>query len=119
MADTRQLISHDRNGNQLTKVTDGQTETRVYNAFNQLVQFTNADTTATYNYRTDGLRHSKLVNGVPTTHTWDRGHIVLERGAWGSVIRRYRRCLTGRLIECDRYGVFLYNVQGDVVQIFH
>ena len=92
------------------------TEIRAYNAFNQLVRFENDDTIATYTYRTDGLRHSKVVSGVMTTHVWNRGHVVLERNATGGVVQRYYRSLNGRLIRSYHHGFYLYNVRGDVKQ---
>ena len=75
-----------------------------------------ASTTATYTYRADGLRHSKTVNGVVTTHVWSRGQIVIERDAAGAMVNRYMRCLLGRLIRSDNHGWYLYNVRGDVIQ---
>ena len=100
----------------LSTATIIQTETRTYNAFNQLIRFENDDTIATYTYRTDGLRHSKVVNGATTTHVWNRGHIVLERNAAGGVVQRYYRSLNGRLIRSYHHGFYLYNVRGDVKQ---
>ena len=38
------------------------TETRTYNAFNQLTGVTRSDMMSLYVYRGDGLRHSKTVN---------------------------------------------------------
>ena len=110
-------FTYDRNGNQLTSVTGGQTETRTYNAFNQLTGVTSPGMTATYNYRADGLRHSKTVNGVMTQHVWSRMHIVLERNASGGVLNRIDRGLNGSLLRCTRHGFYLFNARGDVVQL--
>ena len=92
--------TYDRNGNQLTKATTGRpTETKTYNAFNQLVSLTRPTAAgvpainASYTYRADGLRHSKVVNEAETIYGWDRGNIVLEqikdvsRGTWSQIER--------------------------------
>jgi len=102
---------------QVTSTTGGRTETRTYNAFNQLTQVTAPDLAASYLYRADGLRRSKTVNGVVTTHVWDRGQIVLETGAnTAVVINRFNRCLGGRLILSPQFGWYLYDARGSVVQ---
>jgi len=72
--------------------------------------------TATYNYRTDGLRLNKTVNGVRTTHVWVRGNIVLERNQAGAVINRYIRASHGQLIRSQQHGWYILNTRGDVVQ---
>ena len=109
-------LSYDRNGNQLTRTAGGVTETRTYDAFNRLMHFSIPGTTSSYTYRADGLRHSQTVNGVRTYHTWDWGNMSLERNAADGVLRRYRRCFTGRLLKCTRNEYYLYNARGDVVQ---
>ena len=109
-------FTYDRNGNQLTRVSGGQTETRVYDAFNQLTSFNVPGTASSYAYRADGLRHSKTVGGVRTTHVWNRGQIVLEQNASGAVINRFIRDARGQLLRSDHHGWYLYNARGDVVQ---
>jgi RHS repeat-associated protein len=121
---TTEMISYnyDRNGNQLTQTTSTQTETTAYNGFNQPVTFTQRNgtqhphLTTIYTYRTDGLRHSKTMNGNTTTHVWNGSSIVLERNANGAVNHRYERCVTGQLIRSQHHGWYLYNARGDVVQ---
>ena len=113
--------TYDRNGNQLTRTTSSpttgtQTETHTYNAFNMLIRVTRPGMTATYNYRTDGLRLSKTVNGTRTTHIWVRGNIVLERNQAGAVINRYIRSSHGQLIRSQQHGWYVLNARGDVVQ---
>lgn len=63
--------TYDANGNQLTKTADGKTETNTYDGLNQLIGFTDGETTASYTYDVDGLRLSKTVNGETTEHVWD------------------------------------------------
>jgi len=105
----------------LTQTTGGQTQTHTFDAFNRLVTVVRPATatepaiTAVYTYRTSGIRHSKSVNGVVTTHVWERGSIVLERNASGAVINRFHRG-RGHLISSDHHGFYLFNVRGDVVQ---
>ena len=93
-----------------------ETETKTYNAFNQLISFSNGETLATYTYRADGLRQSKVVDGVTTTHVWLMGHIVLERDGNGAVINRFDRSPHGQLIHSPQHGFYLFNARGDVVQ---
>jgi len=109
-------LTYDRNGNQLTRTAGGQTETRVYNAFNQLTRVTSPGFTSTYTYRADGLRHSKTVNGARTYHVWDRGNIVLELNAAGAVINRFERGARGQLIRSQHHGFYLHDARGSVVQ---
>ena len=133
-------LTHDRNGNQLTRTTGNeipieppplppidtfsagvvggspQTETRTYNAFNQLVRFEGNDAVSTYVYRPDGLRLSQTVNGVRTTHVWCMGSVVLEQNATGGVVNRFVRSRNGLLIRSEHHGWYLFNVRGDVVQ---
>ncbi len=62
---------YDKNGNQVKKVADGKTETNKYDDLNQLISFTDGDTTASYAYNVDGLRYEKIVNGQRINHVWD------------------------------------------------
>jgi len=110
-------FTYDRNGNQLASFTGGQTETRTYNAFNQLTGVTSPGMTATYSYRAEGLRRAKTVNGVVTQHVWNGMHIVAELNANGVVISRFDRDLNGRLMRSTRHGWYLFNARGDVVQL--
>ena len=65
----------------------------------------------------NGLRQSKTVNGVRTTHVWDAwGNIAMELNAQGAVTDRIIRSVNGRLIRSDLHGWYLKNVRGDVVQ---
>ncbi len=65
------VYTYDANGSQLTKVTAEKTETNTYNAANQLVAFTDGETTASYAYNSNGLRIEKIVNGQRINHVWD------------------------------------------------
>ncbi|MCL1883482.1 MAG: hypothetical protein FWF81_07010, partial [Defluviitaleaceae bacterium] len=108
-------FTYDRNGNQLTQTTSGVTETRTYNGFNQLTQVTRPGRTTTYTYRADGLRHSKTVNNVTTTHVWNGPHIVRELNASGALVNAFHLCLSGRVLQSEHHGWYLYNSRGDVV----
>ena len=111
--------AHDRNGNQTQKTTNSQTETRTYNALNQLTNLTNPSTTATYTHRADGLRHAKTVNGILTTYIWDGNHTVLERNANGTITNRYERTPGGQLITSTTQGNPRHNARGDIVQMLN
>ncbi len=65
------VYTYDKNGNQVKKVADGKTETNKYDALNQLISFTDGDTTASYAYNVDGLRYEKIVDGQRINHVWD------------------------------------------------
>jgi len=114
-------FTYDRNGNQLVQVTDGVQQTHTFDAFNRLVQVEHPATedmpaiTAIYAYRTSGIRHSKTVNGVTTTHVWSRDNIILELNASDTVINRFHRG-RGHLISSDHHGFYVFNIRGDVVQ---
>jgi len=137
-------LTHDRNGNQLTQTTISTTQegiqttttqTNTYNPFNQLVAVTiqttpnnqgqgqpqqnqpqPTTTTTTYTYRPDGLRSSKTVNNITTTHIWDRNNIILELNDSGAVINRFDRARRGQLVYSYHHGFYLHNARGDVVQ---
>jgi len=137
--------TYDRNGNQLTRFvsvtqpsgsadaltlgiyTPGNaplpprsetvTEVSTYNAWNQLVRVVSEDMIAEYRYRADGLRLSKTVNGVVTTHIWDGMFIVLEMNGAGEMVNRFLRGLGGRLLNSYFHGWYLHNARGDVVQL--
>ena len=69
--------------------------------------------TIDYTYRPDGLRHSKTVDGVKTTHIWNGANIVLELDDGGNVIDRYVRGMG--LIKNGQNQWFHFNAHGDVV----
>ncbi len=65
------VYTYDANGNQITKTADGKTETNTYDGLNQLIGFTDGETTASYKYNVSGLRIEKVVNGQRINHVWD------------------------------------------------
>ena len=109
-------FTYDHNGNQLTMTTGNRTETRTYNALNQLTRVEMPGIIATYAYRANGLRRSKTVNGVTTTHVWDGANIVLEQNASGGVINVFNRDARGNLLRSLQHGFYLFNARGDVIQ---
>ncbi len=73
----------------------------------------------TYTYRGDGLRLTKTVNGVKTTHVWDGQQIVAELNSSGAVTNKYIRGVN-QIYSQDSAGTkkyFLFNGHGDVVQL--
>jgi len=102
---------------QLASNSPGVIETRTYDAFNRLIRVERPGMTSTYNYRADGLRRSKTVNGTVTQHVWNGMHIVLERNATGEAISRFTRGLNGHLIHNHQQLFYLFNARGDVVQL--
>ena len=65
------VYTYDANGNQVTKTADGKTETNTYDGLNQLIGFTDGETTASYKYNASGLRYEKIVDGQRINHVWD------------------------------------------------
>jgi len=108
-------FTYDNNGNQITAVVNGATETRRYNAYNQLIASTFGG--ADYFYRADGLRHVKAAPGT-LGHIWDGENVVLELdgGRGGSIRGRYNRTPNGKLISSPQNGRYIYNARGDIVQ---
>jgi len=86
-----------------------------YDVFNHLVRVVQGNMVAVYDYRADGLRHSKTVNGHTTTHVWDRGSIILEMNGSDAVVNRFSRGL-GHLIHSEHHGFYVFNVRTDVIQ---
>ena len=109
--------TYDANGNQLTKTTVDSTETRVYNGLNQLVSVSMGSAPVTFQYRPDGLRHSKSSGASVVTHLWDGQNIVAEIGTTGSVTARYLRGinLVAREQDCA-LQYYTFNAHGDVTQ---
>ncbi|MDE5649244.1 MAG: RHS repeat-associated core domain-containing protein, partial [Oscillospiraceae bacterium] len=65
------VYTYDANGNQIKKTAEGKTETNTYNGLNQLIGFTDGETTASYKYNASGLRYEKTVDGQTINHVWD------------------------------------------------
>ena len=65
------VYTYDANGNQIKKTADGKTETNTYDGLNQLIGFTDGETTASYKYNASGLRYEKTVDGQTINHVWD------------------------------------------------
>jgi RHS repeat-associated protein len=76
----------------------------------------NTNKIATYTYRANGLRRSKTVYGLTTTHVWDGANIVLELNANNNVINAFTRDARGNLIRSTQHGFYLFNARGDVMQ---
>jgi len=91
-------------------------ETKTYNVWGELTRVVRPGLTADYTYRADGLRHTKSVNGVRTTHVWDGAHMAAELNASGVAVIRFTRGRGGRLIHSQHHGWYLFNARGDVVQ---
>ena len=65
------VYTYDANGNQIKKTAEGKTETNTYDGLNQLIGFTDGETTASYKYNAGGLRYEKTVDGETINHVWD------------------------------------------------
>ncbi len=71
------VYKYDANGNQIKKTAEGKTETNTYNGLNQLIGFTDGETTASYKYNASGLRYEKTVDGQTINHVWDGNQQII------------------------------------------
>ena len=55
-----------------------------YDRFNRLVEYTDGDTVAEYEYNADNLRTAKTVNGRRTVYVWDGTNLRYETGGNGT-----------------------------------
>ncbi len=86
-----------------------------YDGFDRMIGVQNASGSSIYTYKPDGLRCSKTVNGVKTTHVWEGKNISLELDGNNAVVNRFVR--GNGLIKSDNNGWYLFNGHGDVVQL--
>ncbi|MCM1142199.1 MAG: hypothetical protein NC453_26815, partial [Muribaculum sp.] len=119
------VYTYDKNGNQVKKVADGKTETNTYDGLNQLIGFTNGETTASYAYNVDGLRYEKTVDGQKINHVWDGGKQIVAdvidnqfyeadcyiRGT--NLVAKYNY----RNGDKSEYTYYTQNAHGDVVNL--
>ena len=116
------VYTYDANGNQLTKTADGKTETNTYDGLNQLISFTDGETTASYTYSISGLRDSKTVNGVTTTHIWSGSQIVVDYTAHYTSTVYIRGTSLAAAFDWDEGSkgdnrFYIQNAHGDVVNL--
>ena len=119
------VYTYDANGNQITKTAEGKTETNTYNGLNQLIGFTDGETTASYKYNASGLRYEKTVNGETINHVWDGNQQIVAdvidnqfyeadcyiRGT--NLVAKYNYW-NGKKTE---YTYYTQNAHGDVVNL--
>ena len=116
------VYTYDANGNQITKTADGKTETNTYDGLNQLIGFTDGETTASYTYDVNGLRLSKTVNGVKTTHIWIGNQIAVDyTGSYTSTVYLRGTSLAAAFGWDEGYKgdyrFYTQNAHGDVVSL--
>ena len=118
--------SYDANGNQITKTAEGKTETNTYDGLNQLIGFTDGETTTSYKYNADGLRTSKTVDGKTINHIWDDNKQIvvdMDDSDWYSAEVYVRG--TNLLAKFSKqsgnvktdYQYYTQNAHGDVVDL--
>ena len=118
--------SYDANGNQITKTAERKTETNTYDGLNQLIGFTDGETTASYKYNADGLRTSKTVDGKTINHIWDGNKQIvvdMDDSDWYSAEVYVRG--TNLLAKFSKqsgnvktdYQYYTQNAHGDVVDL--
>ena len=125
---------YDPNGNQISSMTvstggtgtagvgialvgaDNTNSYSEYNSWNQLTRTMQNGKTSSYTYNGDGLRMSKTINGVKTSHIWDGTNIAADVS--GSTVTKYIRGL--QLISSKKgsnENFYTYNGHGDVIQL--
>ncbi|MFQ9075523.1 MAG: hypothetical protein ACLR5J_07690 [Lachnospiraceae bacterium] len=120
------VYSYDANGNQISKTVEGKTEKNTYDGLNQLIGFTDGETTASYIYDADGLRQSKTVNGKTTNHIWDANKQIvadMDDSDWYSAEVYVRG--TNLLAKFSKqsgnvktdYQYYTQNAHGDIVNL--
>ena len=117
--------TYDNNGNQLSKISNEKTEHFTYNILDQLVGYTDGDTTASYAYNADGLRASKTVDGHTTKHIWDGNQNIIaditDNAPYTANCYFFGAGITASYnfsggIKSD-YNYYRKNAHGDVVNI--
>ena len=120
------VYSYDANGNQITKTAESKTETNTYDGLNQLIGFTDGETTASYKYNADGLRTSKTVDGKTINHIWDGNKQIvvdMDDSDWYSAEVYVRG--TNLLAKFSKqsgnvktdYQYYTQNAHGDIVNL--
>ena len=120
------VYSYDANGNQITKTAESKTETNTYDGLNQLIGFTDGETTASYKYNADGLRTSKTVDGKTINHIWDGNKQIvvdMDDSDWYSAEVYVRG--TNLLVKFSKqsgnvktdYQYYTQNAHGDIVNL--
>ena len=118
--------AYDANGNQITKTAESKTEINIYDGLNQLIGFTDGETTASYKYNADGLRTSKTVDGKTINHIWDGNKQIvvdMDDSDWYSAEVYVRG--TNLLAKFSKqsgnvktnYQYYTQNAHGDVVNL--
>ena len=107
---------------------------REYNLLNQLIRDIKDDKVFTYQYRPDGLRHSKTevkTDGTEQTtiHVWDRANIVVDVNAncryeGDKVYIRGLNLISLHTINFNVHDIdgrvfYLHNFRGDVVKLIN
>lgn len=119
------IYTYDANGNQITKTSDGKTETNTYDGLNQLIGFTDGETEASYTYFADGLRASKTVDGQTTKHIWDANKQIIVDVVVGDNYEATCYVRGTNLLSTYHYWYgekqnttyYLQNAHGDVINL--
>ena len=87
-----------------------------YNNFNQLTAVTKGNDVVTYDYYANGMRKSKTVDGVITTHIWDGQNIVGEfiDGQFAGYLRG-NRLIARQTANTTQY--YHFNGHGDTLSM--
>nr|WP_274388461.1 RHS repeat-associated core domain-containing protein [Brevibacillus agri] len=126
------VVSIERNGtphqyfydkvDRLTKEVVPGTTTYTFDERNRLRAAVNTTTgvNAAYTYFGNGLRATKVENGIQTNYVYLNGHVIEELDAAGNVTARNvwgNELLFRKDAASDKKGYYAYNSHGDVVSI--
>ncbi len=106
----------------MLRLPSKKTEINTYDRLNQLIGFTDGETTASYTYDVNGLRLSKTVNGVKTTHIWIGNQIAVDyTGSYTSTVYLRETSLVAAFNWDEGYKgdyrFYTQNAHGDVVSL--
>ena len=96
------IYTYDANGNQITKTSDGKTETNAYDSLNQLIGFNDGETTASYKYDAFGVEKD-IVDSDTNAFRYCGEYFDTETGTV-YLRARYYNPTTGRFISRDSFA---------------
>ena len=85
-----------------------------YDNRNRMTGMESESVKASYSYDPMGRRKSKTVNGVTTSHIWDKDNIVYETKGDGSKLASYYRGIHLAAIDNGAIDYYLYDNHGDI-----
>ena len=104
--------TYDNNGNMTGKSSGTVTTIQTFDLLNRMTAYSDGANTATFTYYPDNMRRSKTVNGMATEQVWINKEISVDKTDENTVTY-----LHGFKLISSGYGWYLYNANGNVVQL--